>query len=665
MLSTTAFLALGLPRVELGLGYHPLLGPAHPALSQLDRFNQKFSQGFPIYIGWSCGIDKPCRSVLDEPSQQMAGSIAVSLRQLDEIQEVRVPADTLSAKPTDSSALTVEPYGTQPDLDPGTLNHAIWAEKLISEDASAGVIAVYLRDTTGETAVTAVDQITKLLAPHEAVGFEFALVGHAVEFAIAGRDLAASSRLLMPVIGAGIGVMLFFLLRSALISLASVLTVGVALMWTLGLIGWLEFPLDGVLQALAPLILVLGVCDSVHLLSRYMDSVNHQVAPLSSSMVSKALLRASREVGQSCLFTSLTTAAAFLSFSTSTLPAFSHFGIASVFGITSCLVLTFTLLPICVRHMPFVTHRPRRTPHRWSAVLISLLRAVEQRPFSILTLGALSLGISLVGWFALLRVDTDGFEMYGAGSQIVRWTTAFENRFKFADALEIVIELPSDLSAREQQAIITLVQFQAALSELPHLGGTSSVVDLVAAGMASRGRAPNRPEESTKAYWVDHGETWDSLRLQHPQIHSNWVSSDERTLRVSVQATSLSYEERRIVLAEIRQIAAKIWGSARVSFTGPFAIGVYWIQDLQRTQLQSLVVAFILALALIAILLRSVYWAFAAMIPALFSVSLTLGAMGLSGTPLDIGRTMLGAVIWISVPRHSSKEELPCRRHSG
>ena len=74
-------------------------------------------------------------------------------------------------------------------------------------------------------------------------------------------------------------------------------------------------------------------------------------------------------------------------------------------------------------------------------------------------------------------------------------------------------------------------------------------------------------------------------------------------------------------------------------------MGVYWIQDLQQTQLQSLIIAFILALALIALLLRSILWALAAMAPSLLSVSITLGAMGLSGTPLDVGRTMLGAVI--------------------
>ena len=645
VLATTIFFAFGLPKVELGLGYHPLLGPEHPAIRELNRFNERFSQGFPIYIGWSCEIEQVCRSVLDEPSREMAASIALELRQLDEILAVRIPADTLPVMPPRGSSAMAEPAVSQPDLDPGLLNHALWAEKLVSADASAGVIAVYLRDATGETAIAAVDQITSLLAPYEVLGFEFDLIGHAVEFAIAGRDLAASSLLLVPVIAAGIGVMIFLLLGSCLVSLASVVTVGVALVWTLGLIGWLGFPLDGVLQGLAPLILVIGVCDSVHLLSRYVESDDRQETPSRSEEVSRALSRASRDVEQPCLFTSLTTAAAFLSFSTSNLPAFTRFGIASGFGIAACLVLTFTFLPVCVRQFSAIRAHPRRTLRRWNAVLASVLRAVEQRPFSLLTLGALSLGISLVGWFALLRIDTDGFEMYGAESQIVRWLTSFENSFEYGDSLEIMIELLPGTSASDEEVISTLARFGAALSEQPFLGGTSSIGDLVRVGMTTQGAARSSYAGASDTYWMDHRDTWDSLRLQHPQIYNNWVSSDGRTLRVSVQAAFLSYEERRIVLAKIREVAAGLWGLSRVSFTGPLAMGVYWIQDLQRTQLQSLVVAFVLALALIALLLRSVLWAFAAMIPALFSVSIILGAMGLSGTQLDVGRTMLGAVI--------------------
>ena len=630
----------------MGFGYHPLLGAEHPAIRQLDRFNSEFSQGFPIYISWPCGIGQPCRSVFDEPSREMARSIAANLRQLDEIRVVRIPADTLAVGSAGPSSLILEALtDSQPVLDPAVFIHSAWAEKLVSEDASSGVIAVFLRDSTSETAVTAVDQITKLLARYEVDGFEFALVGHAVEFAIAGRDLVESSLLLVPVIAASIALMILILLGSFPISFISVLTVGVALTWSLGLIGWLAFPLDGVLQGLAPLILVVGICDSVHLLSRYLESSDRQDTRPSSQDVSKALLRASRDVAQPCFFTSLTTAAAFLSFLISNLPAFTRFGITSVFGIASCLVLTFTLIPVCLVQFPCLRPRPRRTLPRWNSVLVSVLRAVEQRPFSILTVGALSVGISLVGWFALLWIDTDGFEMYGPESQIVRWLTSFETRFKFADALEITIELPPEIPARDPEVISTLARFQRSLMELPHLGRASSIDDLIRAGMTARGRELSHRGVSSYAYWAGHREAWDNLRSHHSEIHNHWLSSDERTLRVSVQAAFLSYEGRRTVLADVQQVADKLWGPSRVSFTGPFAMGVYWIQDLQQTQLQSLIIAFILALALIALLLRSILWALAAMAPSLLSVSITLGAMGLSGTPLDVGRTMLGAVI--------------------
>ena len=79
------------------------------------------------------------------------------------------------------------------------LDDPLWVGNLVSRDGGTGVIVVQPVDSESETSVQVVEAIRQALAPFEAAGFEFHLVGHAVEFVVAGRELAQSSAALTPI----------------------------------------------------------------------------------------------------------------------------------------------------------------------------------------------------------------------------------------------------------------------------------------------------------------------------------------------------------------------------------------------------------------------------------------------------------------------------------
>ena len=83
----------------------------------------------------------------------------------------------------------------------------------------------------------------------------------------------------------------------------------------------------------------------------------------------------------------------------------------------------------------------------------------------------------------------------------------------------------------------------------------------------------------------------------------------------------------------------------RPEINGPVKVFVQMVDEVQRTQLASFALATLVVAGMVAIFLRSLSWALAAMLPTLFPALATLGAMGLAGVYLDIGTAMIAAVV--------------------
>ena len=166
--------------------------------------------------------------------------------------------------------------------------------------------------------------------PYEDRGHRFALVGDPIDFVVGGGALSEEPKKLSAFTVLLIFLTLWILFRSPKVPLSALATVGLAALWTLGLMGWAGWPQTEISQSLVPLILVVGVCDSMHFLSRYGDLRD---ATKTSTDRNAALLETAADVGAPCLLTSLTTAAGFASFVVSDLASFMRFGLAASVGI--------------------------------------------------------------------------------------------------------------------------------------------------------------------------------------------------------------------------------------------------------------------------------------------------------------------------------------------
>ncbi len=650
ILAITALAALGALRIETNAGFRAYVGADHPAVRQLDRFIERFGGGLPVAAVWSCDETEVCDSVFDEASLLMAYEVARSVEKTIGVRSVRSPATSPLLVPTDDG-FEVRTFveGGQPVADRAELARRamidpLWRRNLISPDGRVGAIVLELGSSESELNIRAVADLFEALRPFESRGFEFSLVGDPVEFVVAGDDLRSDSLRLVPVIVVVIAAVLVALFRSWRAALISLGSVGLSVVWAFGVMGWLGWPQTALSQALAPFILTVGVCNAIHVLSRYASETSNFVTVTRESSAATVVAVAG-DVGGACLLASVTTAVGFASFTTSGALSFAQFGLIAAAGVLSGLILSFSLLPVLLVRARLSELSSSQPSELWSGILQPLIRGVHRRPRVVLLSTAAVACLSILG-VRLLQIDVSVTSVFGEETRVVRWIRFVREELRNPDTLEIDLEIPRERSLREPEVMQRIALASSALLQISELSAARSVVESVAwANRLLHKDAPElqRPADSPEA----NAELLFVLSVHDPTILDRWVSLDQRHVRISLEAAPGSYRKAEGVLGWVDKTLESHFSDDgwRAEITGPVKTYYHMVDEVQRTQLRSFLTAAVVVCALVGLFFRSMSWAVAAMIPTLLPVLVTLGAMGAWGIYLDMGTAMVAAVV--------------------
>ncbi len=123
------------------------------------------------------------------------------------------------------------------------------------------------------------------------------------------------------------------------LTLIAVLGPSIAILWTLGVIGGLDFRLNLFINVLTPLILVAGFSDSMHLVFSIRRSL------LAGASRIEAARRAILDVAPGCLLTAMNAVIALLSFSLADSALIRTFGIAAILAVVISYIAVATVVP--------------------------------------------------------------------------------------------------------------------------------------------------------------------------------------------------------------------------------------------------------------------------------------------------------------------------------
>jgi len=649
LLAITIGLGAGAPKVQSAFGYRVLIGSEHPSMVGLDEMVDTFGGGFPIVIAWECGPSLPCESALDQTSLEMARQLSDDLIRAPGVQRVESIATAPLIIPSeDGFAIRrlVENERLPADIDAlreRALEDDMWTGTLVSEDGSVGTVIAQAASRDVETDEAVADAFLAAMKPHEEAGFEFYQIGDPLHYVVSGRNLAQSTSRLIPFTVALIVIVVFVFCRSLAHTITSLATMGVAVLWTRGLMGWIGWPKDAIHEILTPLVLVVGVCDAIHVLAAYSARLGADLPRERAGRVA-AMSEVCRDMAAPCVVTTLTTAAAFLSFTTSDLEAFTRLGVLAAFGVVACLILTFTLLPVVATFLPGAGSE-RATADGWRAGMSALVGFAEARAVALLAVASVLLAVAGYGWAERLQVDNNWMETFGHDSALSRSLRFLESHLRPSRNLEVSLRLPPGEHIASPASIETVLEVSRTLSETDGLGETRSVVDLIE--RINRTLHDDDPAyEKTAETLEGNAQLLELIGFEDADTLAAWLSLDQRDARISADAFDRPYQEKSRMIQHVREtILSDLPPGWEASFSGHAAIDNDWIGDVRATQVRSFPTALALVIAILAVYLRSLRLAAAALVPTVFPVVMVLGTMGWLGLNLDVGRAMIAAVL--------------------
>ncbi|MFO0687971.1 MAG: MMPL family transporter [Myxococcota bacterium] len=656
-------LGVGSLRVGTDTGYRAFLGAGHPSVVALERAAARFGGGVPFAIVYRCAGEAPCASVFDAEALAMAHALATRIAALPGVARVESPATSALLVPEWLElprARRIAPDGI-PAEDVAELARRaqadpVWSGQIVSADGGQGAIVVQLADSAGATAEAVVDATRAALGEWEAKGYRFALVGGPVEFVVAGRDLDRQVQRLVPVIVAFVGGLLLLAFRRIAPSVVVLLTAGLALLCTVGLQGWLGWPRTSFFQVLPPLMLTIGVCYGIHVVSSYAEALAARSAAAGDpravgepGVAERGRLVAStlEEVARPAFYTALTTAAGFASFFGSGLESLVRFGAIAAFGVMAAFAATFLLLPIALVRMPAHWIGEAASHDGWARLVDRVARLVARRRGAILLGTAAATAIGLLG-IGRLSIDARFEEVYGEDSQVVRWAREAAG-LRGGDTLEVVLELPSGVAPTSLEAL-RAVDGVERLEALDGIARPLSLLTPIRALNALVHRTPLDFSEDDDRSATRAAQLLRLIRAEDPAALEPFVAladaGGRAALRISFQGEKLPQDALRALVervgSEARAVAPP---GSQVVVTGPLAIVSGMIDEIRDTQIGSFGAALAMVFVLSALCLRSFALALVAMIPTTLPVAITLGAMGYLGIPLDMGTTMVASVL--------------------
>jgi predicted RND superfamily exporter protein len=220
-----------------------------------------------------------------------------------------------------------------------------------------------------------------------------------------------------------------------------------------------------------------------------------------------------------------------------------------------------------------------------------------------------------------------------------------ESELGGSSSVEIQIDLPSSIMLESPETLGVIERLETALEGFDELGTVTSLLDPLR--RLNRLLSGDDPAQERIADSLDgNAQILEILSLDDPRLVESLVSIDRKKVRLSIAAPETDEQGTAATLQKLDEVLARILPADwNVTVTGEYAMTVHWLDAVQSTQLSSFPIACCLVFIILAAFFRSLSLAAAAMVPGLLPVIIVLGGMGWVGLSLDVGRTMIAAVV--------------------
>ena len=437
------------------------------------------------------------------------------------------------------------------------------------------------------------------------------------------------------------GIILFLFFRSFKAVFFPLVIIGVVVIWVMGTIALLEYKITLLTGLIPPIIVVIGIPNSVYMLNKY----HHEFKSHGDQM--KALSRIIRKIGVVTFITNLTTAVGFFVLITTQINVLVEFGVVAGINILATFVVSIILIPGVFslykppskKHLKHLNFKVLDSVIQWLDVIVHRLRPA---------IFAITIAVIAVSAYGLNKIEAVSYMVddIPENSPLKKDLHFFENNFSGIMPLEVIIDTGTKKGVQNLKNLRKIDEFEAFISSIDYISQPVSVVSFAkAARQAFYNQSPafySLPTNRDQAFimrYLSKGETAD--------LSQSFIDSTGQYVRVSLKIADIGSNKldslvNQVITPQIDSIFSD--SKMDVSVTGTTLMFIKGNKFLIRNLLTSMVIAFFIIAIIMGLLFRNLKMIIISIIPNMIPLLITAGIMGYFGIPLKPSTALIFSI---------------------
>ncbi|MFO7844250.1 MAG: MMPL family transporter [Bacteroidales bacterium] len=436
---------------------------------------------------------------------------------------------------------------------------------------------------------------------------------------------------LIPSIIVIISLILLFSFKSVKGVIFPLLTSGLSVIWTLGIMSVAGYELTIISNIIPVILLAVGSAYSIHVL----NSINNTLHKDRQQAIIKAVAYISIPV----ILSAITTAMGFASFILGAyLLLIKDFGLFTAIGTLIALILSLFFMPAVISafsmHSKNIikTNTDSRTVF-YHKIFNSLIGAIIKHPKYILFSWLLILMIFIVG---ISRIETSvNIVEYFKKDNPTRLAEDILQE-KFGGSSPIFVIFKGDMQSPE--VLQMMMKTQQFMETNPFVFVTQSVADLIEQMNDVMGEGKKIPDDKAKIE-----QLW--FLLQGQDVMPQLVNDDLTKGIIQSKFASVNTKDIELFTHEMNHFIEENNNEhCEIELTGIPSVYANLNSSLINSQYSSLLLAIVIVIVFVGTILKSILKGVYAAIPVIATIIVLFGFMGLSGIHLDIATVLVSSI---------------------
>ncbi|OAQ40643.1 Fis family transcriptional regulator [Pedobacter psychrophilus] len=436
-------------------------------------------------------------------------------------------------------------------------------------------------------------------------------------------------------------IILFLFYRFVLLVLFPILLVLIGVIWSVGLMATLGFEITLLTGIIAPLMVIIGVPNSILIINKYKIELQNGNDKLKSLQITI------EKISLTTFIANLTTAIGFgvLYFTNSNV--LKEFGITAAIGVMLTWLIFLMMLPIILSFIkPIkIDESNLDKSNIFDGFLNKIIDLVQSKRKLIYSSVLL---LIVFGAFGVSKLSTNGFVVddLPKNDPVYRDLKFFENTFNGVLPLEFSIDSKKKNGILKLNNLKKIEKLDELIHQYPAFGKSFSINNVLKYtsqtfynGNSQFYRLPNEMEKNfILLYAANTGK--------QGNLMNNFLDEDKQTTRLTFQMKDIGSEKVNQLLEDLKPKVDAIFNPDRydVKITGPVIMYVKGTNYLIKNLRESLLLAIFLIAVIMFLLFRSFKMIVISLIPNLIPLFITAGLMGYFGLALKPSTVLIFSI---------------------